>query len=418
MEEERGGSDGGLRGSAVALMCVYAFCLQFTPSEPYLVPFLTKVKGFSNNVVTTEIFPVSVYSTLVFTLLAAPACTYLKYRSVILIGTLGRLSTFFILLFGRSLLSMQLMQATYALGVASDLVFSSYLFVLVKENMYQSLTSFTQASSTFSFFIAAELSQLLVSEGVNLIVLLYISTCMVALALVACVFLPVEMRHWIDVSSLGDLELDWETPTSSCQNFVELVKATWSNRSLQLLSLWWAFQLGGTAMIENYGTNLFDAVDPTSIYNGHVIAATQGASCVAALIAVPASRYTSKAGGLLYAGGSGLTWLLCVVLSRSKSLWIVHAAYILCVALNKFLLCILYVQCARFLSHGHFIFLFSLNAVAALLVQSSLQAFVEVLNANLSAQFYYVGNYFLVLTIVFAVLVKAYYQSSNATLLR
>lgn len=33
----------------LALLTAFTFCLQFEPSEPYLVPYLTRIKAFTND---------------------------------------------------------------------------------------------------------------------------------------------------------------------------------------------------------------------------------------------------------------------------------------------------------------------------------------------------------------------------------
>uniref|UniRef100_A0A1D1YHY5 Folate transporter 1 n=1 Tax=Anthurium amnicola TaxID=1678845 RepID=A0A1D1YHY5_9ARAE len=126
----------------LAVLLLYSFSSQFLPIEPYLVPYLTSVKGFSNFQVTVDIYPCSVYAQLVFTLLMAPACFYLSHKLVISLGVLGMLATYIIIWVGNSLLSMQIMQVTYGFGMSARLVFSSYIFHLVAEEEYQSMDNF------------------------------------------------------------------------------------------------------------------------------------------------------------------------------------------------------------------------------------------------------------------------------------
>ncbi|OAE34174.1 hypothetical protein AXG93_1593s1330 [Marchantia polymorpha subsp. ruderalis] len=176
----------------LAILIIYTMFLQFQPSEPYLVPYLTRVKLISNEEVNIDIFPVGVYSTLFFTLLAAPACHFFSYRAVIIMGTFGKLATFSILFSGKSLFSMQITQITYGLGAAADLVFYSYIFLLVPEKDYQSMTSYTQASTLVSYMMAAELGQGLVNHGASLVTLLEITILSVAIACIISFFLPKE----------------------------------------------------------------------------------------------------------------------------------------------------------------------------------------------------------------------------------
>jgi hypothetical protein len=116
------------------------------------VPYLLQVKGFTGDAVWNDIFPVFTYSFFVFTLLAAPA-TQARPRILLLsllqalaltlsaqvfgckpcivAGALCRLATRFLLLYGRSLTSMRVMQVAYGAGVSAEVVFSAYVFARV-----------------------------------------------------------------------------------------------------------------------------------------------------------------------------------------------------------------------------------------------------------------------------------------------
>lgn len=150
---------------------------------------------------------------------------------------------------------------------------------------------------------------------------------------------------------------------------------SWHDTGAFLLGRW-AFGTAGFQMIPNYGTSLFDEINPLSNFNGHVIAAAQGAACLAALAAVQMSRVATQTGGLVYSIGSGLVGLLCIVMASSSSLSIAYPIYVVAIGINQLLLCLVYVQCARSLTNGQFILLFSFNTVAGLVIQSALQAIV------------------------------------------
>ena len=111
----------------VAHVCLCAFLLQCKPSEPHLVPYLTDVKGFSSAQVETDILPVSVYASLVFFLLAGPAASATSTKTVLVVGGACKLLTRVLLLWGRTLGAMRLMQVTFAAGAASDLMLYAYL---------------------------------------------------------------------------------------------------------------------------------------------------------------------------------------------------------------------------------------------------------------------------------------------------
>lgn len=67
-------------------------------------------KSFSEDQVNDEIYPWSTYAYLPFLLVLGPWAELFSYRAAILVGICGRLVTRFLLLYGTSILDMQLMQ--------------------------------------------------------------------------------------------------------------------------------------------------------------------------------------------------------------------------------------------------------------------------------------------------------------------
>ncbi|KAG0478751.1 hypothetical protein HPP92_013470 [Vanilla planifolia] len=58
------------------------------------------------------------------------------------------------------LLAMRLMQIAYGFGMSTRLVYSAYVFLLVHEEEYQSMTSLTTTISLLSFLLASELGKM------------------------------------------------------------------------------------------------------------------------------------------------------------------------------------------------------------------------------------------------------------------
>lgn len=67
-------------------------------------------KSFSEDQVNDEIYPWSTYAYLPFLLVLGPWAELFSYRAAILVGICGRLVTRFLLLYGTSILDMQMMQ--------------------------------------------------------------------------------------------------------------------------------------------------------------------------------------------------------------------------------------------------------------------------------------------------------------------
>jgi hypothetical protein len=72
---------------------------------------------FSEDQVNDDIYPWSTYAYLPFLLLLGPYAELFSYRVAILLGICGRLVTRFLLIYGRSLFEMQLMQVRDWLSV-------------------------------------------------------------------------------------------------------------------------------------------------------------------------------------------------------------------------------------------------------------------------------------------------------------
>jgi len=108
--------------------CVFAFgfLASFKPSEPFLVPYLTGIKNltidsvclfhvsyFDDFQVNDQIFPVWTYSYLAFLLPLGIFAELLSYKAVLLFGWCARLTTRLILLFGSTVIQMQVMQIAF-----------------------------------------------------------------------------------------------------------------------------------------------------------------------------------------------------------------------------------------------------------------------------------------------------------------
>ena len=95
------------------------------------MPYLTDVKGFSGDAVAKDIFPVSIYASLFFYLIAGPASKRMGLKTFVLCGAACRLWTRMILLWGTSLGAMRLMQVVYAAGTSADAILMAYAYAIV-----------------------------------------------------------------------------------------------------------------------------------------------------------------------------------------------------------------------------------------------------------------------------------------------
>ncbi|MCO5549930.1 hypothetical protein L7F22_003407 [Adiantum nelumboides] len=120
--------------------------------------FCWKVVTWSDALkITNKVNPISSYAILVIILLAAPACEYVSYKALIIAGSFSQLLGYLVMRFGTTILSLQIMQIIQALSDASYFVYQAFLFFLVAENHFQTMTSFNQASTSMALFVSSEL---------------------------------------------------------------------------------------------------------------------------------------------------------------------------------------------------------------------------------------------------------------------
>ncbi|XP_038987861.1 thiamine transporter 2-like isoform X3 [Phoenix dactylifera] len=361
--------------STLAVLLVYSFSSQFLPIEPYFVPYITSVKKFSNHQVTVDIFPISVYSQLIFTLLMAPVCLYLSHK------------------------------ITYGFGVSARLVFSSYIFLLVSEEEYQTMTSLTTTTSLLSFMLASELGQLLAFQEASYGIFFVIS--LIALGICCAVTFLLPKDH--SLSSISSLTSSWG---QSKQGWTTLLKETWHGRRLQIFSLWWAVAFAGISLVQNYGTNLFDAVDSKSKLNGHILAASEAAASLGSYCAIYIEKFASKSCLSIYILGSALMGILCVSMGISSKIWVTYCLYITICGIYQTLACLVSVRCGQLLSNGQYILLFSINSFAGLLIETLLQAAIEISGLSIFSQFISFAGFFFLAT---AICVGLHFVDSSRT---
>lgn len=129
-------------------------------------------------------------------------------------------------------------------------------------------------------------------------------------------------------------------------------------------------------MVQNYGTNLFDAIDSKSKLNGHILAASQAAGSLGSYCAVYTENAASKAGLLIYILGSALMGIICLSMGAFLNIWTAYLLYITFSAIYQMLACLVSVRCGKLLTNGQFMLLFSINNFAGLLIETLLQAVV------------------------------------------
>lgn len=386
-----------IRKKLLCLVIGYSFFKGFNPLLSYLVQYMVQVKGLTNFQVTNKVFPVASYASLPFLLLVAPVCEYVSYKTIIIVGSFCTLLDKLLLCFGATVLSFQIMEifAGFSSG-ASYFVYQAYLFCLVTENHFQTMTGVSQASASAAIFISSELGQILVLIGVSYNNILYIT---IASAVVNCIvvfLLPKEEgRQQRQHFMLNFFSRD--------QGFWSIIKETWTDKRLQLLSFWWAFGLAGFELSLNYGTVLFEAIDSSSTYNGQVIALGTALAVVVALSSVYLKRPVAKLGGFIYIFGSLAYGAFCLKLAYTRALWVAYVIYIIMLGIEKLMICFVYAQCGSLIKNDRYALVFSFNSGLGQAIMAILQAIIEAAKMDIVAQYKVLGSFFLVFAVVFSI---------------
>ena len=178
------------------MLCLYGFFKEFKPSEPYLTPFLTdnssnSSKNFTKAVVNGDIYPFWSYSYLVAALCVALLTDVLRYKPVILLEAMAYLATRLLLIWGTSVLSMQMMQVVYGVATATEVAYFSYIYAAVSVEHFKRVTSYVRAVRLFGQASAGIMGQILVStHGLTYLQLNYFSFASVSVSCVFAVLLP------------------------------------------------------------------------------------------------------------------------------------------------------------------------------------------------------------------------------------
>lgn len=207
---------------------------------------MTCYKRFTESQVNNEIYPWSSYGYLPLLLILGSAAEVFSYRYTIILGIMGRLVTRYLLLFGTSLIEMQIMQLTYSMGSAAEDVFKAYVYYAVPEQKYQEATSYIAASALLSSVFAGLIADFLVlSGGVSLEVLMIISACFVT-AGTAVSFVVIQPPNVGKRSASRASALSMGTGESKASlAYAKLIvqfhqlRAVLSNSSMRSLLIWW-----------------------------------------------------------------------------------------------------------------------------------------------------------------------------------
>lgn len=138
-----------------------------------------------------EIYPVWTYSYLVLLFPIFLATDYLRYKPVLILQATSLVVTYVMLLKGRSLITMQLVEFFFGLATASEVAYFSYIYSMVEQAQYQRVTGYCRSITLFGSAAGSLTGQLLLSVAkVQLLHLVIITLASASVAFVAPLILP------------------------------------------------------------------------------------------------------------------------------------------------------------------------------------------------------------------------------------
>ena len=257
------------------------------PSEPFLNPYLTEVKNFSNDVTDGEIYPFWTYSYMVSLFIVLFITDYFLYRPLIMTEALTYLSTRVLLIWGSTVLAMQFMQLAYGIATATEIAYYSYIYAVVPDEQYKKVTSWTRMAVLLGRTIGWYAGQILKDKEVlSLYQLNFISFASICVACVIVLFLPAVPVQGIKDSRCPEYTRCMAGFSKFKQFMVNMGRGfcqIYSQRNLLRWSLWWAFATCGEFQVGNFVQNLWEEIDEDKDLNGYAQATATLAGFLVAL---------------------------------------------------------------------------------------------------------------------------------------
>ncbi|XP_078597516.1 thiamine transporter 1-like [Branchiostoma floridae x Branchiostoma japonicum] len=463
---------------AIVLLCLYGFFKEMRPSEPFLTPYLKGPdKNLTEEQVDNQIYPVWTYSYLTCLFLVFLLTDFLRYKPVIILEGLTYIGTWVLLLWGQGVLTMQFMQFLYGVATATEIAYYSYIYVVVSDQRYQKVTSYTRSVVLVGRCAAGVVGQAVVSvwKESAYFPLNYVSMASVTVALGISIFLPSARKSMFfhrysrqqddldsppsltptngdgvreEVTSdnsgvqlpdnrtteqpqtpeptLNTTEVNTTSGSGNDNNIViSTLRNLWTDfrvcygsRHLLLWSAWWSLATCGSFQVGNYVQNLWDIISPAAqdgeVWNGAIEAA---ATLLGAMVSFSMGYLHVNwivLGEMTLGVLSALDAVLLVVMATTYHIWVNYVCYVFFRMSYQFLITIATFQIAKKLTTERYALVFGCNTFVALLLQTILTA-ILVDKTGLDAP---VRTQFVVYGVYFGVIAAIFLTGAVVTLTR
>lgn len=113
--------------------------------------------------VNKDIYPVSTYSYAAMLVFVFLITDFVRYKPIIILCGLSGVVTFSIIIVGKTVLQMQIMEFLYGLFLSAEVAYYTYIYAKVDKEHYQEVTGYTKAASLFGRSMSGVVAQLTAS---------------------------------------------------------------------------------------------------------------------------------------------------------------------------------------------------------------------------------------------------------------
>ncbi|XP_049641442.1 reduced folate transporter [Suncus etruscus] len=319
-----------------------------------------------------------------------------RYTPVLVLQALSFVCVWLLLLFGHSVLHMQLMEFFYGLTMAARIAYSSYIFSLVQPSRYQRMASYSRTAVLLGVFTSSVLGQLLVSvAGLRLVTLNYLSLALLSLSLVLSLFLkrpkrslffhrraparakgatPAELCH-MQPGPPDTRRTGWRDWTLVCMMRELAVGAR--RPQLRLWSFWWVFSSPGYYLVVSYVHILWNVVNPNVSYNGGVDAASTLLGAITSFAAGFLKLRWALWGKLVIVCVTAAQAWLVFLMYNTNNIWVCYLSFVLFRGAYQFLVPLATFQIAASLSKELCALVFGINTFLATVLKTIITLIVS-----------------------------------------
>lgn len=358
------------------LLCVFGFLKEIRPSEPFIYEYL--IGPWWNNTkeeVTQQVYPVGTYAQLAQLVIVFLITDLCRYKPLIVLMGLAGITAWGILLWGKNLFHLQVLEVIYGTFMATEVAYYTYIYAKVPKEYYSQVTGHTRAAILAGRCFSGVLAQLLITlSWMDYMQLNYITFSAMIAATAWSISLP-SVQKSIYFHRTPEKEL--LTAREKYQSAFSLMKShfleSFSNRYVAKWSIWWALATCGFALVQSYMQPLWTVIhtDPNIVlHNGSVEAVLTLIGCLGALSISFIKTDWSQRGELVLSLCSILAGTLLIISSQTSYILVSYICYVVFGGLYYFIITIASSEVAKHILEDSYGLVFGLNTLIALVLQT------------------------------------------------